>query len=97
MAKRYLLLLAERPLGQEDLEAISGELKARALRASVIQVDANPMAVIVKTDQRGAMALRERAPSAGPPLRAVLSSGSIGKLKSRAKAAVATVDGQVPK
>jgi hypothetical protein len=89
--KRYVLLLSEDELTDADRKGLATALEAKYGRVKVIPVEGNPRAVIVKTTNTAAPLLREAGAEpagGGPPLRTVLTSGSIGKLKSRASGGV---------
>jgi len=86
MAKRYVLLVADRDLLDEDKRDLSLILESKYGKVTIISVK-NPKAVIVKTTSSVAPLLREmsgRLHIRGKGLSTILTSGSIGKLKKRA-------------
>ncbi len=97
MSKRYVLLLAESDLSDEDVRSLGDVVKSRYAGAKVIAVKGNPRAVIVKTTNVDAPLLREaraRLRVGRNELVSVLTSGAIGNLKKRASEAAA--NGKVP-
>jgi len=99
MSKRYVLLVADRELSERDRRDLSSMLEGRHGKVTVIPVEKNPRAVIVKTTDSVAPLLREMSGKlclGGKRLVTVLTSGSIGKLKSRAAESETTRDGKVP-
>ena len=98
MSKRYVLLFADEDILEADFKALSELVEHVDVRAKLISVDGNKRAVIVKTTNTHAPSLRElrKLEIGGKELRAVLTSGSIGKLKSRASESRGTANGQVP-
>ncbi|MGD0146041.1 MAG: hypothetical protein ABSB53_04205 [Nitrososphaerales archaeon] len=87
MPKRYVLLVADEALSEGDRKGLSVMLEARYGKVTVIPVEKNPRAVIVKTTDSVAPLLREMSGElhlGGRLLVTVLTSGSINKLKSRA-------------
>ena len=99
MPKRYVLLVAEGELSEGDRRDLSVMLERRYGRVTVIPVEKNPRAAIVKTTSSVVPLLREMSGElhlGGKRLMTVLTSGSIGKLKSRASGSETTRDGKVP-
>ena len=99
MSKRYVLLVADGDLSEGDRRDLSLMLEGRHWKVTVIPVEKNPRAVIVKTTNSVAPLLREMSGElhlGGKGLVTVLTSGSIGKLKSRAFDGETTRDGKVP-
>ena len=99
MSKRYVLLVADGELSDGDRRDLSLMLEGRHWKVTVIPVEKNPRAVIVKTTDSAAPLLREMSGElrlGGKGLVTVLTSGSIGKLKSRAFDGETTRDGKVP-
>jgi hypothetical protein len=99
MSKRYVLLVADGELSDGDRRALSTILEGRYGKVTVIAVDQSPRAVIVKTTNTVAPLLRESSSGllvGEKRLVTVLTSGSIGKLKSRAPRSEMTRDGEVP-
>ncbi len=98
MSKRYVLLVADGELSDGDRKNLSLLLEEKYGKVTVIPVE-NPRAVIVKTTNAVAPLLREMSGElhlGGKRLVTVLTSGSIGKLKSRASGSETTKDGEVP-
>ncbi len=99
MSKRYVLLVADGELSDGDRRDLSVMLERRHGKVTVIPVEKNPRAVIVKTTNAVAPLLRKTSGElhiGGKRLVTVLTSGSIGKLKSRASGGGTTRDGEVP-
>ena len=99
MSKRYVLFVADKELLDDDRRNLSVVLKRTYGKVTVIPVAKNPRAVIVKTTNSVAPLLREASGElqlGGKRLVTVSTSGSIGKLKSRASGGGATKDGEVP-
>jgi hypothetical protein len=99
MSKRYLLLVADGELSDGDIRDLSVILERRHGKMTVIPVEKNSRAVIVKTTNSLAPLLRQTSGElrpGGKRLVTVLTSGSIGKLKSRASGSETTKDGKVP-
>ena len=99
MSKRYVLLVADGDLSEGDRRDLSLMLEGRHWKVTVIPVEKNPRAVIVKTTNSVAPLMREMSGElhlGGKGLVTVLTSGSIGKLKSRAFDGETTRDGKVP-
>ncbi len=97
--KRYVLLLADRALVEEDLAELSGVVQKLAGRAALISLKENPKAVVVKTSGPGARSLRLAGADIrvrGTVLKGVATSGAIGKLKNRAAASRTAEHGEVP-
>jgi len=87
MPKRYVLIMSDSELSDSDRMDLAVVLESRYGKATVIPVDGNCRAVIVKTTGKSAPLIRrdcEQLRVGGAHLTTVLSSGSIGKLKSRA-------------
>lgn len=98
MTKRYVLLLADRDLGAEELTGLSESLELRFGKSKVIVLKGNPRAVVVRTTNRVAPMLRGQDGAlvvGGTKLTPELTSGSIGKLKRRASATQGSKHGQV--
>lgn len=98
-SKRYVLLEADREVTPADWKALVRHLEERFGKLKPIPVAGNERALVVKTDNRIAPLIREEAPSMSIGLgkvRSVLTSGSIGKLKSRARDGGARGIGKVP-
>lgn len=96
MPKRYVLLMAEAPLSEDDARGLESILGNRFGEVKVIAVDNNPRALIVKTTEPISRALRDEDGVMGPggtKLRPTLTSGAIGKLKKRA--AEASANGKI--
>ncbi|MGD0318994.1 MAG: hypothetical protein ABSB56_04805 [Nitrososphaerales archaeon] len=99
MSKRYVLLVADGDLSDGDRRDLSAMLERRHGKVTVILVEGNPRAVIVKTTNTVAPLLREMSGElhlGEKRLVTVLTSGSIGKLKSRASGGGTTKDGEIP-
>lgn len=99
MSKRYVLLVADRDLSDGDRSDLTQILEGRHGKVTVIAVDRNPRAVIVKTTNSVAPLLRNMSGElelSGKRLVTVLTSGSIGKLKRRALGSDMNKDGKVP-
>ncbi|MGD0395581.1 MAG: hypothetical protein ABSB26_01555 [Nitrososphaerales archaeon] len=99
MSKRYVLLVADGELSDDDRRSLSVMLERRHGKVTVILVEGDPRAVIVKTTNAVAPLLREMSGElylGGKRLATVLTSGSIGKLKSRASEGGTTKDGEIP-
>lgn len=99
MSKRYVLLMAEEALTEEDAKSLLEILEQRHGRAKVFAVKSNPRALIVKTTNAVAPLLREpggQITLGGKALVSVLTSGSIGKLKRRASGTETKRNGKVP-
>jgi hypothetical protein len=99
MSKRYVLLVADGDLSEGDRRDLSLMLEERHWKVTIIPVEKNPRAVIVKTTNSVAPLLREMSGElrlGGKGLVTVLTSGSIGKLKSRASDGETKRDGKVP-
>jgi hypothetical protein len=99
MSKRYVLLVADGELSDSDMKDISVMLGMRHGKVTVIPVERNPRAVIVKTTNSVAPLLRGMGGElqvGGKRLVTVLTSGSIGKLKSGALSSETMCDGKVP-
>jgi hypothetical protein len=99
MSKRYVLLVADGEFSAGDRRDLSVMLERTYGKVTVIPVEENPRAVIVKTTNSVAPLLREMSGElhlGGKQLVAMLTSGSIGKLKSRASGSETTEDGKVP-
>jgi len=87
MSKRYVLIFSDGDFSEALRRDLAVALEGRYGGAGVIAVDSNPRAVIVKTTDVCAELLRrecEHIRVGKMHLTTVLSSGSIGKLKSRA-------------
>ncbi len=97
MPKRYVLLLCESDLGEADVKGLAEAAGQKYGGAKLIPVDGNPRAVILKGTNKTAPAIREGGLQfGGKALKAVLTSGAIGKLKKRAAGAEVSAVGQVP-
>lgn len=99
MTKRYVLLVADGELSAGNRRDLSAILERRHGKVTVIPVEKNPRAVIVKTTNSVAPLLRETSGElhlGGKRLVTVLTSGSIGKLKNRASGSETMKDGKVP-
>ena len=99
MSKRYVLLEADRGLSDADMKTLHSILEGKYGQLKVIAVRDRPRAVIVKTTNSVAPLLRETVGEirlGDGRLTPVLTSGSIGKLKSRASESETTRDGKVP-
>jgi hypothetical protein len=100
MSKRYVLLVSTDELSEEDRKDLSSILEDRYGKVSVITVRRNPRALIVKTTNSAAPLLRKTSGElrlGEKRLAAVLTSGSIGKLKSIAAGSETIRDVKVPK
>ncbi|MGP8125332.1 MAG: hypothetical protein ACLQEQ_05600 [Nitrososphaerales archaeon] len=100
MSKRYVLLVADRELSDGDRRDLALNLEGRYGKVTIIAVERNPRAVIVKTTNSVAPLLRALSGElqvGEKHLATVLTSGSIGKLKSRASGSEMASDGEVPK
>lgn len=87
MSKRYVLIVSDSELSDSDRMDLAAVLEARYGKATVIPVDGNSRAVIVKTTGASVALIRrdcEQLRVGGMHLTTVLGSGSIAKLKSRA-------------
>ncbi|MDG6957281.1 MAG: hypothetical protein JRM74_03065 [Nitrososphaerota archaeon] len=90
MPKRYLLLMADRGVSEEELRALSKSLGGESGGLKVFGVDGNPRAVVVKTTVEVARRIREAggvSGAGGSRLVPVLTSGAVGNLKRRAREA----------
>jgi hypothetical protein len=99
VSKRYVLLMAEEALTEEDAKNLLEILGQRHGKVKVIPVAANPRALIVKTTKTVAPLLRESSGKiilGGKAFASVLTSGSIGKLKRRASGSETTGNGKIP-
>jgi hypothetical protein len=97
MSKRYVLFYSSSDLSEEDLRRFSEVVMGWHQSAKVITVKGNPKAVIVRTTNQIAPALRDIKPGilvGGVQFVSVLTSGAIGNLKKRASEAAA--NGKVP-
>ena len=100
MSKRYVLLVSDAELSDEDRSDLFSILEDRYRKVSVIAVERNPRAVIVKTTNSVAPLLWKTSSElrlGKKRLTAVLTSGSIGKLKSIASGSETTRDVKIPK
>jgi len=98
MSKRYVLLVADGELSDSDRRDLASELQDKYGKVTVITAETDPRAVIVKTTNSVAPLLRAASGEfhpGGRHLAAVLTSGSIGKLKRRASGAPTTRNGEV--
>ncbi len=97
MPKRYVLLMSDADLDDNDGKELAGFLKGRVGAVKVILLKENPRAVVVKTDGVGAPVLRslEGISLGKKKLGPVLTSGAIGKLKRRALGGGVSRHGQV--
>lgn len=87
MSKRYVLFIADEPISEQDLRGIQSVLVKRFRGLKAIGVESNDKALIVRTDEQSARALRSQggfSSPAGARLEPKLTSGAIGKLKKRA-------------
>ena len=96
MPKRYVLLMADDDLSEEEAKELRSAVERRHPGAKTILVEGNRKAVIIRTTNDVAHVLR----SPGGALRVgrkrltpVLTSGAVGNLKRRASGA--SNDGQV--
>jgi hypothetical protein len=99
MPKRYVLLVADGELSDGDRRDLSAMLERRYGKVILIPVEKNQRALIVKTTNSVAPLLREISGGlhlGGKRLETVLTSGSIGRLKSIASGSETTKDGKVP-
>ncbi|MDG7011478.1 MAG: hypothetical protein JRN11_03665 [Nitrososphaerota archaeon] len=90
MPKRYLLLMAEGAVLEEEMKALAKVLGSEFGGVKVFGVDGNPRAVIVKGTVESAQWLREaceRGAVGGRKMTPVLTSGAVGNLKRRARGA----------
>jgi hypothetical protein len=97
MSKRYVLFYAKSDLSEDDFRCFSEVVCGRYQTAKVISVKGNPRAVIIRTTNQIAPALRDIKPGirvGGVEFVPVLTSGAIGNLKKRALEAAA--NGKVP-
>ncbi|MDG6901058.1 MAG: hypothetical protein JRM80_03770 [Nitrososphaerota archaeon] len=97
--KRYVLIQAEGALAQEDLSRLTRMLEQRHGRLGFTLVDAPVTSLIVKTDRAVAEEIRaslDGAAFGGVPVKTVLMSGNIGKLKRRVEGSSAREDVKVP-
>ena len=86
MPKRYVLIFADGELSDSDRKELAAVLESRYDKVTVIPVDGNSRAIIIKTTEASATLIRRECDQLrveGKRLTTVLSSGSIGKLKSR--------------
>ena len=96
--KRYVLYEGDRPLSREDVGIMEGILEGRHGKLKLIPVKGSPRHLVGKTSGPVALAIRERSSHlevAGTRVAAVLTSGSIGKLKRRAEGSRTRDVGQV--
>ena len=99
MAKRYVLLIADGELSEDDVKKLARILGQAHPDSKLILVRDNRLAVIVKTTNQEAPLLRERSANitlGERRLVPVLTSGAIGKLKRRAAESGTTENGKVP-
>jgi hypothetical protein len=85
--KRYVLLFAESPLSPNDLKGLKAMLERRFGETKVVELKANPRAIILRGDESMAKDIRSEGGmtiSGGVRLEPRLTSGAIGKLKRRA-------------
>lgn len=90
MPKRYVLLLAGEEISDAGLRALRKAVGRRLGDLKVISVKGNSRAVIIRTDEPGARAIRSEGVLSAPGglrLTPVLTSGAIGNLKRRAEEA----------
>jgi hypothetical protein len=85
VGKRYVLLRSERALSPEEVKALGAAAKKVDPASKVIELGINNW-VVVRTDSSHADQFRgpKMLGAGGPGVSSVLTSGSIGKLKSRA-------------
>ncbi|MDE1853112.1 MAG: hypothetical protein KGI38_05100 [Thaumarchaeota archaeon] len=90
MAKRYVLLVADADLSENEKQDLAAVLERRHGKVKLISVDGNPRAVIVKTNNQVAPVLRDPENTliiGGKTLKTVLTSGAVVNLKRRASEA----------
>ena len=100
MPKRYVLLVAEGEISDADRRDFALLFEGRYGKVTVIALESNPRALIVKTTDSVARLLRESSVEmhvGKVGLATVLTSGSIGKLKSRASGSEMARDDEVSK
>jgi hypothetical protein len=98
LAKRYVLYEAKADVSNEELEEVGLILGRRHVGLKVIPVAGSRRALIVKTTDAVAPELRERSGRltvGGTLVEAVLTSGSIGKLKRIARAGGTNAVGKI--
>lgn len=98
-SKRYVLLEAEGEVTPDEWRGFADALKQRFGKLKVIAVEGSGRAVVVKTDNLIAPRIREVSPEMRVGCRrvaSVLTSGSIGKLKRRARESAVRDLGEVP-
>lgn len=98
-SKRYVLLEADGDVTPQEWRGFAHHLEERFGKLKVIPVEVNNRAFVVKTDNSTAPRIREKSSElrAGDRrVASVLTSGSIGKLKRRAKESAARGFGKVP-
>jgi hypothetical protein len=97
--KRYVLIQADGKLAQEDLNTLTRMLEQRHGDLGFTLIEGERTSLIVKTHRAVADDIRESLANAsfgGTPVRTVLSSGNIGKLKRRVERSSAREDAKVP-
>ncbi len=86
-SRRYLLYLCDTDLSDDEIKEFRNVLERRHRPVRLIEVSANRKAVIVKTNNKTVSEIRRSSSMVtiqGKSVSAVLTSGAIGKLKSRA-------------
>jgi RNase P/RNase MRP subunit POP5 len=96
--KRYVLIQAEGKLAADELSTLTRTLQQRHGNLGFTLIDDKRTSLIVKTDRAVAEGIRESLAAAtfgGTRVTTVLTSGSIGKLKRRARGSSASEDAKV--
>ncbi len=86
-SRRYLLYLCDTDLSDDEIKEFRNILERRHGPVKLIEVSGNRKAVIVKTNNKTVSEIRRSSSNVtiqGKSVSAVLTSGAIGKLKSRA-------------
>ncbi len=97
MAKRYVMLVADRELTSEDMKELGEILEGRYGKVKMIPLKENSKAVVIRTDNEIATMLKDPGWAlviGTKRVKPVLTSGAIVNLKRRASMAAA--NGQVP-
>ena len=87
-SKRYILLEAERDMTPQEWMGFVHTLEQRFGKLKAIPVEGNDRALLVRTDNVNAPRIRGESPRmkiGDKRVVSILTSGSIGKLKRRAK------------
>ena len=87
LAKRYVLFESDADLSDEEKKVFGRILEQRYGKMPLVEVRGNDKALIIKTNNAVAAAIREQSSEiliGGKKLKAQLMSGAIGNLKRRA-------------